>query len=384
MKKFFILIITLVFLLSSCTFKEQKDDIVEPDITEEKVIGTWINYNEINKMICSADTQLQFENLVKEKVNNLKEFKINTIFLQVRAFDDCFYRSELCPVSVYCKGKNNELKFDVLEAFINVCQNEYIEVHAWINPYRIRNDNDLNKIYEGSLASEFLSNENSKEKVIITDNKICYNPAYPEVQNYILNCIREIIDNYNIDGIHMDDYFYPTTFEEIDNKIYQEYLDNGGMFSKDNYRRNCINSLVSSIYSVCKNNNLIFSVSPSADIDKNYNELYADVKLWATNAGFADYIIPQLYYGFNHETMPFEKLLNDWIKLKNSNNKIIIGLGVYKIDKVDEYAGLGKNEWIDNDDIISRQIALTEQYNADGYCFYSSSFLSEEIFGRIM
>ncbi len=371
--KIIVLLICLLTFFTSC-----ENVYIKKENTlnyKYEMIATWINYFEIAEIVKECKTQSQFDDSIINILSKLKEFKINTIFLQVRALDDALYKSDICMVSDFCKNESNELKFDVLETFIRLCNDENIDLHAWINPYRIRNDNNIDKIKINSYAYSILQKNTGDERIIVTDNSIYYNPAYPENQNYILDCIREIIKNYNVDGIHIDDYFYPSTLKKIDEKIYNQYVNDGGVLSISDYRQNCINTLVSSIYRIVSDNNIIFSISPCGDIDKNLNELYADVEHWSKNIGYVDYIIPQLYYGYENDYMPYDDVFSDWIKLKNNSNKVIIGLPLYKIGKTDYYAGKGKYEWIENNDIILKQILHSEKFNIDGFAFYSSSYL---------
>ncbi len=374
MKRFFclnIIFILSLFVISSCS--NENDDLMkngEHSELNEPFIATWINYNEIADLIQNADTQSEFEKIIAEKVEVLNEYKINNIFLQVRAFDDAFYSSSIVPKSKFCFNKD----IDVLKAFVEVCHSNNIKIYAWINPYRIRNDDNINEI-KNEFAVNLLENS---EKMIVTDNSIYYNPAYSDIQKYILDCVKEIIYNYEIDGIHIDDYFYPTTDASIDKKIYNEFLNSGGKLSLNDYRRNCVNSLVSALYEISSQNNLFFSISPNANIDINYNELYADVGLWINEYAFADYIIPQIYFGFENENMPFKDVLNDWMKY-NMPNKTIVGLAVYKYNKKDIYAGQGSGEWIKNDTIISAQIKYSIEQGVKGISFYSASYLYNNI-----
>ncbi len=372
MRKYFILQIIFIcscFILSSCTSKTEIDEVVESPI-----FATWINYNEINNLVTSSNTDDEFERKIDNVISTLNDYGINTVFLQVRAFDDCFYVSSIVPVSQYC-SVNDKLKFDVLKTFIDVSDKYDIKIHAWINPYRIRNDDKIEMI-KNPFAKEILKNEND-ERIIITENKIYYNPAYMDIQNYILRCIKEIIENYDVAGIHIDDYFYPTTSNEIDKKIYNDYVENNGQLSLAEFRRNSVNSLVSSIYTMIKksNENIIFSISPNADININYNNFYADVELWSKSIGYADYIIPQIYFGFQNSNANFVDLLNEWIKMKTDNNKIIIGLALYKSGNEDNYAGKGIKEWCENSNIISNQIKYSLEKGADGVSIYSASYL---------
>ncbi len=376
MKRIFLTLIIMSLLLTSCTKKDSVND--KSDISQdnnEKIIATWITYYEIKQLVDKSDNEGDFESLVCEKIRNLNRYSINNIFLHVRAFDDSFYKSDIFPVSSYCSDAKGNLKFDVLQIFLKVCHSLNVKVHAWINPYRIRNDSDISKINEKSFAYQLLNGDS--EKLIKTDSVIYYNPSYTDIQLYVLDGVREILDNYSVDGIHIDDYFYPTTSIDIDEKAYEKYEKAGGTLELDDFRRQNVDSLVSSIYSLVKsyNDRLVFSISPSGDINKNLNELYADVVLWMKTAGYADYIIPQIYYGYDNENMPFQKVLNEWIKIAGKKCKIVIGLGLYKSGSIDIYAGKGKNEWIDYSDILSRQIRLSFDNNADGVSFYSYSYL---------
>lgn len=377
MKKILAIVLTIIFIFSGCENTTKKNTEI-PQTQKQNIIGIWINYNEIQNLISDCDNQEQLNNKINSIFNEFTKYNINIIFLHSRAFDDCFYRSNIYPPSEYCINEKNELKFDVLQSFID-CSKEYnIEIHAWINPYRVRKDNKTEFINKNTLAGKWYSQNLDDQRLIITNNSIFYNPAYIEVQKYVLSGIKEILDNYNVDGIHIDDYFYPTTSETIDTEIYNEYMKNGGSLSLDDFRRQNVNSLVTSIYSLVKSygDNLIFSISPSADIEADYSTHYADVKLWASQKGYADYIIPQIYFGFQHETMPFEAILNEWINLKTENTKIAIGLSVYKSGEIDSFAKSGSNEWIENTDILKRQIQLiNNNENLNGYSFYSSSHL---------
>lgn len=377
MKKFLALVLTIIFIFSGCE-KTTKENTEIPQPPNENIIGAWINYNEIQNLIIDCDNQAQLNNKIISMLNEFTKYNINTIFLHSRAFDDCFYSSKIYPPSEYCVNYNNELKFDILQSFIDCSKDFNIEIHAWVNPYRIRKDNKTDLINKNTLAGELYTQNFQDQRLIITENSIFYNPAYIEVQKYVLSGIKEILDNYNVDGIHIDDYFYPTINETIDTEIYNDYIKNGGKLSLADFRRQNVNSLISSIYSLVKsyNQDLCFSISPSADIDADFNSHYADVKLWASQNGYADYLIPQIYFGFQHETMPFESVLNDWLQLKTDNTKIAIGLSIYKSGMIDSYAKSGSSEWLDNTDILKRQISIiNNNEKLNGYVYYSCDYL---------
>ena len=375
MKKFILVLLAVIMLFSSCTFTvETKEDKTE---NNQKFVGVWFTYNEIKDLCNNCNSEVELKEHINEIFTEIKKYKVNNIFLHVRAFDDCFYKSSIFCVSDYCKDNDGNLKFDILHHFIKAAKEFNISVHAWLNPYRIRNDIQIDKISKTSYARKLLDENGNDERIIVTDNSIYYNPSYPDVQNYVLNGIREILENYEVNGIHIDDYFYPSTTEEIDKNIYNDYLNSGGTFKLADFRRNAVNTLISSIYSLVKsyNDDILVSISPSADVEKNYDNYYADVTLWTQNRGYADIIIPQLYYGFEHSTMPFNELLNKWMNLQSENTRIVIGLAVYKAGKEDIYAKSGSNEWLENTNIIANQINAIYNSNAYGWSYFSASYL---------
>ncbi len=195
-------------------------------------------------------------------------------------------------------------------------------------------------------------------------------PSYHEVNELINNAANEILEKYNVDGIHIDDYFYPSSEEDFD----REEFEKSGSSDLAQWRRDNINSMVKGLYDTVKSHGkrLKFGISPQGNIDTDYNKQYADVKLWSSEEGYADYIVPQIYYGFKNAALPFESALQQWETLtKDSGVSLIIGLAEYKLGKTDQWAGeIGENEWIDDPDIIKKQVELVNSSSADGYAFY--------------
>ena len=382
MKKILILPLLFLLIFSACAPIDNNNESAPSKPTKPTgnryLIGTWIYYNEIQDLMKTADSEEEFEQTVREKIGILKEYGVNTIFLHTRAFDDAFYKSSIFPISEYCSDENGALKFDILSVFINIGHELGVEIHAWINPYRVRKDSDTDKIAEGSQAYIWYNGNQSDQRIIVCDNGVYYNPASIEAQKRTIDGIREILDNYNVDGIHFDDYFYPDASPTIDSDFYEEYVNSGGFLSLSDYRRQCVNTLISSVYSLVKSygNDLCFSISPSANIDNDYNSCFADVRLWASENGYADYLIPQIYFGFQHGQMPFESVLDEWRALKSDSVKIAVGLPLYKIGQKDIYAKSGEDEWINNTDIIARQMGVILNDNSiDGFVYYSASYL---------
>jgi uncharacterized lipoprotein YddW (UPF0748 family) len=152
--------------------------------------------------------------------------------------------------------------------------------------------------------------------LLICENGIFLNPAHSESRKLVFEGIREILNKYKVQGIHFDDYFYPEAEKINDGKLYKEYKNQGGVLTIEEWRRENVNALVSGVYSLVKScdNNMIFSISPSADIEKCRNVFYADVEKWCREEGFADYIIPQIYLGFENERMRYTNYL--WVEVE--------------------------------------------------------------------
>ena len=166
--------------------------------------------------------------------------------------------------------------------------------------------------------------------------------------------------NYDVDGILFDDYFYP--HNNVDKKDYEEYIKNNEFIEEKDYRLNIVNKMIKRVYKTCKNKNIKFGISPDGNIDNNYNKNYADVKSWLKSNEYIDFIMPQIYYGFYNSTRDYIKVTKEWENLiENKDIELYIALAFYKVGMEDKYAKSGFNEWIDNDNIIMREILLSRK-----------------------
>ncbi len=382
-EKVIILVLMLVFVFSGCTRNGGNiPDTTEPqDITEtqtqdnkELFKGAWISYFELTR---KGRSEKEYENYLRSLFINMNEVSVTDVFLHVRAFGDAAYASALFPpASFICEGEN-ELPFDVLSMALSLGKEYGMDIHAWINPYRAMRGNDTGSIPVCQMKTWI---ENETQDVVSVNGRYYFNPSSDKAAKLIVDGVREILTSYpDVKGIHIDDYFYPENCGNFDSEDYEKYLSGGGKLSLYDYRRENVNNLVSTLYSAVKSfgEDKIFSVSPSADIDKCYGTLYADVKLWAGNDGYCDLIMPQVYFGFHNESMPFIKTVDLWYEItKNSSERLVIGLALYKCGETDKYAGKGINEWTQNSDIIKRQVEYIKEQNIYGFSLYSSSFIN--------
>ncbi len=382
MKKIFICILTIILLFCGCSMPQNISE--DEKINAEYVKACWITYFELEKIISDCENAEEFEEQFKTALKKIKDIGINTITVQVRPCADAFYKSNYFPSSKYCFGiQGSEMPYDPFEIITKTAHKLNLRVEAWVNPYRVSQNDKIDELSPDNIAVQWLNDENKSSAVYIKD-KIYFNPASKDVTELIVNGVKEIVQNYNIEAIHFDDYFYPTTDDEIDEKEYSEYIQNGGESSRDDFRRECVSDMVKQVYSAIKeiDSNVLFGISPQSNIKTNYNKLYADVEKWVSEEGYADYICPQVYFGFHNQVQPFTKTVKQWCEITKSC-ALYIGLPLYKAGSEDEFASSSKdyarNEFIENNDIISRQIAYIYQLEEiSGFNIYSYSYLVDD------
>lgn len=359
----------------------QQKEIAETVQTGGELRAVWVNYNELSmKRYANGGTESDFRKKAAEMCRNIRTDGFNTVILQVRPFCDAFYPSEYYPWSAYLTGTQGQaVAYDPLAVFLDCAHAQNLSVQAWINPYRVLPSTDWDLLSDDNPARQWYA-AGKTENLLLTGEGIYLNPASAEAQMLILNGVREIVGNYAVSAIHLDDYFYPTTDYAADAESYAQYAAAGGALSQDDWRRENVNAFVSALYSAVKSVNpqVQVVVSPSGDLERNYNTLYADVALWARE-GFVDVLLPQLYYGFENEKKPFESTAAEWANLQYANGvSLCFGLAAYKCGEEDAYAGSGAAEWIEHTDILARQVSFCHTLpKCDGFAFftYSSIYL---------
>lgn len=340
--------------------------------------GVWLSYYEID-VTNETSTEESYRAYIESLCEKFAPYGITDVFAHVRAYADAIYKSSVYPVSKYAAGEQGgELPFDLLQIICEVMGRHNIRVHAWVNPYRVHNGTDINELSDDNKAKQWY-NPSSNEDVVTVGEKIYFNPSSQKAQSLVVQGAAEILANYPVAGIHIDDYFYPPDCGDFDSAQYNAFLASGGNMSLDDWRRNNVNSLVSALYSTVKSYGAdkIFSISPAGNIDNNYNSLYADVELWC-RGGYADMIIPQIYFGFEHSSRPFDTCTEDWYRLKGSNVLMPVGLALYKSGTEDSYAGNGIAEWTQQTNIIARQVQYLRSRGCDGFVIFSAEYFFEE------
>ena len=357
----FLLIVIYIFIPKDTLKKEDKSKI------EEEKRAVFISYIELGNNLRGKSSE-EMKHTINDMLDNVKNFGFNMIILQVRSFSDAIYKSSIYPSSrSVVNTEGDDLPFDILDYFVKKAHNKNLELHAWINPYRISNDTDISVISKDNPAYSMLNSTN----IEVTDNGIYYNPASNKVETLILEGIEEIIKNYDVDGIHFDDYFYPKS-DDIDKREYEKSLKDNNL-TLQQFRLNTISSLIKKTYKLIKSydKSILFGISPDGNIDNNYNSNYVDTRLFCTEKGYLDYIMPQVYYGFFNSTKPFEDTVKSWNNLITNNIELIPALAFYKTGNVDDYAKDGSNEWIEYNNIIAREVMLSRELsNYSGFAIF--------------
>ncbi len=371
MKKILVIIILSIVLISNI-----KLDRTSIKKEEEETRAIFVSYIELNKYIKGNDYEISKRN-IRKIIKNIKKLKCNTIILQVRSASDAIYKSNIYPLSLNIVNTEYNDYYDVLDYFIKESHKSNVKVIAWINPYRIRTTCDKTTITEKNPAYKYLDTD-----IVYINNGIYYNPSKQETEDLIVKGVEEVL-NYDVDGILFDDYFYPDN--NIDKKDYEEYIKNNEFIEEKDYRLNIVNKMIKRVYKTCKNKNIKFGISPDGNIDNNYNKNYADVKSWLKSNEYIDFIMPQIYYGFYNSTRDYIKVTKEWENLiENKDIELYIALAFYKVGMEDKYAKSGFNEWIDNDNIIMREILLSRNLkNYKGFSLFRyENIFNEEIYTK--
>lgn len=386
MKKIISLIILISIILCSCSVSQNTGENNSAEPVQEYIKAVWISYYELSEFTVSK-TENEFTHSISKSFENLKKHGFNTVVVQVRPCADAFYKSNIFPVSIYFNGEQGgEMNYDPLEIMCQQAKKTGLRIEAWINPYRVSQDDDFSKLCDENIAVKWYNSDDKKSNLIVYENKIFFNPACENVKQIIVKGVEEIVEQYDVNAIHFDDYFYPATDESIDENEFLSYRNSGGDMSLDDWRRENISDMIKRVYKAVKtiNPDVVFGVSPASNIEKNYSSLYADVEKWVKEDGYIDYICPQIYFGFKNVYQPFMQTVKKWKKLcENTDTTLFIGLPLYKSGKTDDYASFDddepKNEFINNSDIISRQINYIKKIeNIKGYFVFSYSYLENK------
>lgn len=342
---------------------------------KKELRGVWvasvINIDWPSKKGLTADQQKREFISVLE---NVKKWNMNAVFVQIKPVGDAFYPSRYAPWSEYLTGTQGiNPGYDPLKFMIEEAHKRNIEFHAWFNPYRLTMGGGREKLSRDNIGNK------RPDWTVMYGGKLYLNPGIPEVNDYVVDSIVEVVKKYNIDGVHMDDYFYPYKVkgqEYPDNEQYRKY---GKKFSSiADWRRNNINKLIEKLYKSIKkeNRSVMFGISPfgvwrNVSTDpvrgsrtqagvQNYDDLYADILHWM-DKGWIDYVAPQIYWVRGFRAADYGILVEWWSKYaKKTNTDLYIGQAAYKV-----------KDWSNPNELVE-QVRLNRRYSEiKGSIFFS-------------
>ncbi len=313
---------------------------------------------------------------MRQMLDTAAALKLNAIILQVRPCADALYASDLEPWSEYLSGVQGEAPkpwYDPLALWISEAHARGLELHAWFNPFRARQG-------EGKRASPLHVSQSRPKWVKTYGNQLWIDPGEPAAADHSLAVILDVLRRYDVDGIHLDDYFYPypvpqgddakVELDFPDQASWQRYVEKGGLLARDDWRRSNVDSLVQRLEQGIHQIKpwVRFGISPfgigrpdlrPAGIQgfSQYHKLYADVERWLQN-GWVDYLVPQLYWPIDQKEQAFVPLLDYWHRQNTQGRHVWAGLFTSRVLAA-EVLSPAKPSWLPDE--ITRQIAATRQ-----------------------
>ena len=349
--------------------KEVKQPITKPRAAEE-MRGVWVTFMTLD-VENETDHQAAFSKKIDAVVKDVADAGFNTVFVHVRPFCDAIYPSAYYPWSHIITGSQGvDPGFDPLEIICDKCRKAGISVHAWINPYRISTAST-----PAALCGEHPYRRDSSIGVVV-NGETYLNPADERTVELIVSGVVELLQNYDIDGIQFDDYFYPEECGDFDKADYEAYQKAAASpLPLEDFRKENVSKLIRSVYKAVHDTDsgAVFGVSPQGNLPNN-DVLYADVRRWCAEEGYIDYICPQLYYSLDNPAQSYEEALNDWLKLpRHDGLELYVGLGAYK-------AGTDADEgtWLDNDDILKTEVEILRKEKCGGFLLFSYDSMKEK------
>lgn len=320
------------FMFIPSTVKAQASSVSGRSVLKG-IQGVWVSFHDYNSAGLCNKSREQFAANADTYFKKLKKDGINTVYFHVVPCNDAIYPSKYLSWSIYLSA--SEPDYDPLEILIETAHTYEMSFHAWINPYRKTMD-------------------------------VIYNPAKTSSTDRILRIVKEIIYNYAVDGIHFDDYFYPSRAK-------------GAQFYNVSVakRKSVINNMIKKVYRTVKNcdEDLLFGISPAGIVDYA-DSLGCDLKTWLSEKGYIDYIIPQIYWSDQYLmdgkiTTLFTNRLNEWIALNTNDIPMYIGLGLYRSGSISS-TDLG---WSRKNNNIVTQIKQLKRKGCEGFVLFSSAYL---------
>ena len=348
---------------------------------QEPLRGVWVST--VYNLDYPSKAGLSAQALADEAdaiIENAKGWGLNAIFLQVRPSGDALYASETQPWSALLSGRQGQApaeSFDPLAYFVEQCHQNGLQLHAWLNPYRLTRTAAATREEALALLCDSHPARALEDCLVFySDGCLYLDPGRPEVRQHLLDVTGEILQNYDVDGIHLDDYFYPGP-DFADEATVAAF--GGDFLWASDFRRDAVNQLVSALHTQANEHGKVFGVSPAgiwATADRqpmgaattgsqSYYDHFADSRKWVRE-GMVDYIAPQIYWEIGAAAGDFSVLLDWWSDTVDGTDvDLYIGLAAYKSKE----ASSG-SVWYGPDELQRQLSAIDACDNADGAIFF--------------
>ncbi len=377
-------LIMLAALLICTSCATSKDEVIVRESYQGNMEGVWIaTVKNIDWPSSLEMSEAEQKAEIKGIIERCAEIGIRDIIFQVKPAQETFYKSDILPYSQYLIGQyTNEYPYDPLEYVLELTHKNNMRLHAWINPFRIMDKEALLE-YGNGIKEEWIVEYGQYHWI---------NPTIDEAREFVINCVMEIVDNYDIDGLHLDDYFYPYPVKDLefdDESQYEKRKKKSQ--SKDDFRRASIDEFIYKLADTIKSAKpyVAFGISPFAvwrnDKDdpkgsptsafvSSYDTLYADTRKWYFD-GIVDYMAPQIYFDNSNKYVTFDNIFGWWEEQsKNSDTPLYIGLPAYLI--LEKYS---KTYTLDTYKEFYNIVSTNE--NVDGVIHYSVQYLVDDELG---
>lgn len=325
----------------------------------------WVSFLDIEEFLSDLDEDA-YRYKIDEMYDNMLANNLNTVIFHVRPMCDAIYPSKLFPWSSYISSDRSSPLYDPLQIAIDEAHSKGLRFEAWINPYRVSRNNTTTVSYKQTGFYEQYKDIIIEYENFDGETCLALDPANEKSTSLICEGISEIIDNYDVDGIHFDDYFYV-----------------GGMFDEltSNEKQDNVNKMVSTVYTLIKEskNNCVFGISPAGNLDNARND-GADIDTWLSIEGYVDYIMPQLYWTdefINSDGVCvniFSERCESWQNINMLDKPIYAGLALYKAGEISS----SDPGWNSCDDNLKKQCFKAYETGYDGYALFRYSWLEKE------
>lgn len=375
----------LSIIIASMLFMMLSQELWSQIYPKYELRGAWIAT--VGNIDWPTSSNLSVDEQKKEMTGLLdliKQYNMNTVVFQIRPAADAFYMSKYEPWAQWLngqQGKGPDPFYDPLEYVISECRKRGLDIHAWINPYRALTDTSM------VPATNHITMLHP-EWFVKYGRTVYFDPGLPQTRDYVSGIVSDVVRRYDIDGIHVDDYFYPYRIANLnfpDDSSFNKYPRGFSLEQKEDWRRDNVNLIIKQLsdsikrikpwvefgispFGVWRNDSKDSNGSATRAGQTNYDDLYADILYWQKNR-WIDYITPQIYWHRGFQVADYV-VLSDWWSRNTYGCRLYVGQAPYRIERHSK-----TKEWRTSKEIV-RQVEVNRTFpNISGSMFFSAKVL---------